>query len=143
MEPTSYRMKIHTKNYKEDPTPSLAARITKYIKELYTAGHINETELHHILPINLTKTPVMYFLLKIHKTPHQLRPIVTGINGPTANLSNFLDYFFKPLLTTPISSTLYSKKITSHSTATTNRYPGSPWVPPLPPYLCQFLHEQL
>ena len=34
--------------------------------------------------------PVIYFLRKIHKTPHQLRP--------THNLSTFLDFFFKPLL---------------------------------------------
>ena len=51
-------------------------------------------------PHNPTRTQFVYFLRKIHKTPHQIRPIVSGINGATCNISSFLDFFLKPLLPT-------------------------------------------
>ena len=81
-----------------DPSPDLAARIRAYAKALFNSGFIDQTEMTFLTPKNPVKTQAVYFLRKIHKTPHQIRPIVSGINGPTCNISAFLDYFFKPLL---------------------------------------------
>ena len=80
-----------------DPSPDLAARIKAYTKALFNSGFI---EVTFLTPKNPVKTQSVYFLRKIHKTPHQIRPIVSGINGPTCNISAFLDYFFKPVLPT-------------------------------------------
>ena len=103
----------------EDPTPNLAARVTAYVHELHQTGHIDKIELQHILPPNPTKTPTIYFLRKIHKNPHQIRPIVTGINGPTANLSNFLDFFFKQQLSSIPSFLKNSSDLTAILNQTT------------------------
>ena len=44
----------------------------------------------------------MYFLKKLHKNPHGIRPIVSGCSGPTERVSAFLHYIIKPLVpTTP------------------------------------------
>lgn len=39
---------------------------------------------------------------KIHKTPHSIRPIVSGSSGPTENISAFMDFFIQPLV--PLTS---------------------------------------
>ena len=44
----------------------------------------------------------MYFLKKLQKTSHGIRPIVSGCSGPTERVSAFLDYIIKSLVpTTP------------------------------------------
>ena len=48
--------------------------------------------------------PTMYFLPKIHKTPppgeHFIgRPIISGCTSPTAKISEFVDYFLLPIVT--------------------------------------------
>ena len=42
----------------------------------------------------------MYFLKKLHKNPHGIRPIVSGCSGPTERVSSFLDHIIKPLVPT-------------------------------------------
>lgn len=42
------------------------------------------------------KTQYMYFLTKIHKTPTQVRPIVSGRGGPTEMASALLDNILQP-----------------------------------------------
>ena len=42
-----------------------------------------------------TRTQLIYFLRKIHKTPHSLRPIVSGVNGPTESISAFIDMILR------------------------------------------------
>ena len=42
----------------------------------------------------------MYFLKKLHKNPHGIRPIVSGCSGPTERISSFLDHIIKPLVPT-------------------------------------------
>ena len=42
----------------------------------------------------------MYFLKKLHKTPHGIRPIVSGCSGHTERVSSFLDHIIKPLVPT-------------------------------------------
>ena len=40
----------------------------------------------------------MYFLRKVHKHPHKLRPIVSACSGPTENISGFMVKIFEPHL---------------------------------------------
>ena len=42
----------------------------------------------------------MYFLKKLHKQPHKIRPIVSGCNGPTESVSAFLDSILQPIVPT-------------------------------------------
>ena len=46
------------------------------------------------------RTQRMYFLKKLHKTPHGIRPIVSGCSEPTEHVSSFLDHIIKPLVPT-------------------------------------------
>lgn len=40
----------------------------------------------------------IYFIQKTHKSPRQIRPIVSGINGPTETLSSFVDKLLSPFV---------------------------------------------
>ena len=40
----------------------------------------------------------MYFLRKVHKTPHKIRPIVSGSSGPTEKISGFICNLLQPHL---------------------------------------------
>ena len=46
------------------------------------------------------RTQRMYFVKRLHKTPHGIRPIVSGCSGPTERISSFLDHIIKPLVPT-------------------------------------------
>ena len=64
------------------------------------AGYI-ETYTHDYLhPSDKVRTQRMYFLNKLHKNPHGIRPIVSGCSGPTERISSFLDHIIKPLVPT-------------------------------------------
>lgn len=41
---------------------------------------------------------MLVFLEKLHKNPYKIRPIVSGIEGPTEHLSAFLDTILKPIV---------------------------------------------
>ena len=41
------------------------------------------------------RTQLIYFL---NKNPIAVRPIVSGIGGPTEKISSFLDYFLQPIV---------------------------------------------
>ena len=73
---------------------------TKLQNYQVTYNPIDDTTLTYLSPPEDTRTQRIYFLKKIHKTPHGLRPIVSGINGPTEKISSFIDHFLKPTLST-------------------------------------------
>ena len=56
-----------------------------------------------VIPRNFIKTPYFYALKKVHKTPMTIRPIISGINGPTTRLSGLFDYYLKPIASTSAS----------------------------------------
>lgn len=58
-----------------------------------------------------TRTQQLYFLPKIHKDPMEVRPIVSGVEGPTERISSFLDHFLQPLVSTTPSFTRDSTDI--------------------------------
>ena len=61
------------------------------------AGYIDTHTHAYPHPTNKVS---MYFLKKLHKTPHGIRPIVSGCSGPTERVSSFLDHIVKPLVPT-------------------------------------------
>ena len=49
-----------------------------------------------LLPFRNTRTALFYGLSKIHKPSCPLRPIVSGCDGPTDNLSFYITHFIQP-----------------------------------------------
>ena len=79
-----------------DPTTILAENITTYLQKIHDQGHIDQYTKNFLTPPEITKTQRLYFLKKIHKHPHGLRPIVSGCQGATENISSFLDTILQP-----------------------------------------------
>ncbi len=92
---------IYTKR-PDDPTINLAKGLNNYIKTIHTKGYIDNNMKNYLTNNDpeSTRTQQLYFLKKIHKTPHGIRPIVSGSSGPTEKLSSFVDYFLQPLVAT-------------------------------------------
>lgn len=82
-----------------DYTISLTARINVILKELLQQDLITE-ETYAVLRRNPDeiKTQRLYFIVKVHKQPYELRPIVSGVRGPTEFISAFVDRILKPYL---------------------------------------------
>ena len=62
------------------------------------SGYINPDMLQFLRFDNPCKVQPqqLYFLKKLHKGPHCVRPIVSGSSGPTERLSAFMDEWLKP-----------------------------------------------
>ena len=60
----------------------------------------------------------MYFLKKLHKTPHSVRPIISGTAGPTERLSSFMDYLQPLVENTPsyVKDSLTIISLVEHTT---------------------------
>ncbi len=82
----------------EDPTRNLVKGINGYITNITKKGYIPQDVADYLIrnPDDV-RTQQMYFLKKIHKGPHVVRPIVSGTEGPTERLSAYLDNLLKPL----------------------------------------------
>ena len=46
----------------------------------------------YLRPGSKVRTQRMYFLKKLHKNPHGIRPIVSGCSGPSERISSFIDH---------------------------------------------------
>ena len=64
---------------------------------MYQNGIIDKPTAEYLLPPSKVRTQEMYFLKKIHKTPHADRPIVSGCHGPTEKISAYMDHWLQPL----------------------------------------------
>ncbi|KAL8574259.1 hypothetical protein ACOMHN_063666 [Nucella lapillus] len=77
-----------------DPTKQIATKSNDITDNLLASGHINE-QTHRWAKLNVSTTRIhrFYTLPKIHKTLVKPpgRPIVSGVNGPTENLSKLVD----------------------------------------------------
>lgn len=82
-----------------DPTQQLCRAINRLIQTARTKGFLSKQMRDYLLldPEN-TRTQQAYFLKKLHKGPREVRPIVSGVNGPTEKLSAFIDYYLQPLI---------------------------------------------
>ena len=94
-----------TSTYKpldSDPTPSIAKAIGEVVDSMKEAGYIDTHTHAYLHPTNKVRMQCMYFLKKLHKKTHGIRPIVSGCSGPTECVSSFLDHIVKQLVpTTP------------------------------------------
>lgn len=74
-----------------DPTPQIAFRAKQFLNQIHSVGYIDNYELLYMLPPDPCKTQHIYFPYKIHKNPISVRPVVSGINGPTTKISSYLE----------------------------------------------------
>ena len=85
-------------NIPTDPTQELAKTINGYVIKLKNKGYIDR-HTKDFLTLQLpVRTQLLYFLKKLHKTPHAVRPIVSGCGSPTEKLSAFIEHYLKPLV---------------------------------------------
>ena len=81
----------------KDYTKLLTSKINIFLRRAVKNRIISEIQ-YNMLRQNPdeVRTQLIYFLRKIHKDPHGLRPIVSGTNGPTETISAFLDNILSP-----------------------------------------------
>ena len=105
MNTTEYNDKIlsllNDKKYycpiEHDTTKDRATEVTTLIQYLYTTHKLDKRTTKRLLPPQTLRTPLFYGLPKIHKTDTPLRPIVSGNDSPTENLSIYVDNVLQPL----------------------------------------------
>ena len=88
--------------YKEidrDYTKLLIIKINNFLRTCHRNKIISD-ELYQVMrrDPDSVRTQLIYFLRKVHKTPQELRPIVSGVNGPTETISAFVDDTLRPYL---------------------------------------------
>ena len=82
----------------EDKTPTLAMEIETFLSHLLSKGHIDVDCYSFLTPPANVKTPTFYMLPKIHKEGCPGRPIISGCQSPTVALSQYLDFYLKPIV---------------------------------------------
>ena len=82
----------------KNKTGEIANRVKQFVKEIYSVGYIDKFEIEFLMPPDPVRTQFMYFPYKIHKNPIAVRPVVSGINGTTTQVSKYLDHFYKQLI---------------------------------------------
>lgn len=83
----------------DDPTETIVQEINHTLDCLKEKGLVDKEEHHFMTPKVPVRTQCMYFLKKLHKNPYAERPIVSGCNGATENISAYLDHILKPIMT--------------------------------------------
>ena len=75
--------------------------ITEAVLQMLNSGEIDKKTSEYLIPEN-PQTPNFYLLPKIHKNqlPPQGRPIVSANQCPSERISQFVDHFIKPIVTT-------------------------------------------
>ena len=94
-------------NYKQvdsDPFPQLVNTINKTVRAFFTDQLFDYTTFKFPLIDKPIGKPSFYLLLKIHKPDVPGRPIISGCEGPTVRLSEYVDVYLKPLTTQHIPS---------------------------------------
>ena len=80
-----------------DHTKEVAENVTSYIEYLSATMQLHKDIANHIKPAHPTRTPLFYYLPKIHKPNNPPRPIISGCDGPTDNLSRYITTILNPL----------------------------------------------
>ena len=79
-----------------DPTRHLCEQISSLLAQFKSQGFLSEEMYRFCLPPEHARLARFYSLLKIHKTPPKIRPIVSSCDSPTENISQFLDHWLQP-----------------------------------------------
>ena len=82
-----------------NPTLNFNRDINNFIVTMYNYGHLTSSDKKSLITTQ-ARTPVMYFLPKLHKANRPGRPIVSAVNSPTDLLSAFIDAHLKPIVPT-------------------------------------------
>ena len=130
MDTTEYISKImdhlnDTNTYKKldhNPLTNIHREISDYLEFLVTVGRIDETTKRFLTPPSPPRLPPFYGIPKIHKTDNPLRPIVSGCDSVTDNLSRYVTHFLQPL----------AEMLPSHIKDTTHFLQELQKLPPLP-----------
>ena len=81
-----------------DYTLEITKIVNTKLNNYKTRGLLSPRMAEYCLPPRIPRTSQIYFLTKIHKNPMSVRPIVSTINSPTANLAKFLDHYLQPIM---------------------------------------------
>jgi hypothetical protein len=87
--------KFYTK-LDHDPTSEITQKVTDTIDDLFQKDIIDQNTHDYLIPEKPTAAR-FYTLPKIHKPGNPIRPVVSTINHPTENCSEYLDYNLQPL----------------------------------------------
>ncbi len=96
----AFRQLTDRKNYLEIESPNSDATtstIYAIVNEMYESGEIDDDTYTYLQGSTKPRTPHFYLLPKIHKTNHPGRPILSGNDGPTERISQYLDHFLRPI----------------------------------------------
>jgi hypothetical protein len=88
---TAYRPIPH------DPTAHIVNEVNDLVDYMRHKHTVNEKTAELLRSHNPCRCPLFYGLPKTHKEGIPLRPIVSGCNGPTDNLSHFITGYLQPL----------------------------------------------
>ncbi|XP_041461655.1 uncharacterized protein LOC121412959 [Lytechinus variegatus] len=80
-----------------DPTCNFSLQIQSTLNDMKEHKHLSEKAHKFLSPTN-AKPARFYLLPKIHKPGNPGRPILSGNGSPTENISLFVDYHIKPLV---------------------------------------------
>ena len=89
------------RNYKQvdsDPSPQLVNTINKTVRAFFTDQFFDYTTFKFLLIDKPIRKPSLYLLPKIHKPDVPGRPIISGCEGPTVRLSEYVHVYLKPLI---------------------------------------------
>ena len=81
-----------------DPTQQIHGEIQSFLEGIHEQGYIDTITRNYFKLDNPPRTQLIYFLKKLHKNPIAVRPIVSGIGGPTEKISSFLDHYLQPVV---------------------------------------------
>ena len=81
-----------------DPTPHITRDVNSMIQYLHSKHYIDDHTAKYLQPNNPPRTPIFHGLPKIHKPNIPLRPIVSGFDSPTDNLSRYIAHYLQPLV---------------------------------------------
>lgn len=88
------------KKLRGNPKAEYKKKLKAYIQKGEKKGILNKKEAKFLLP-EAAKTPVIYYVPKIHKYQFNPpgRPIISGIDGLFSRLGAYLDSYLQPLVT--------------------------------------------
>lgn len=84
---------------RRDPTSNFQTKNNDLVKDLFNQQMISEPTMKKLRTHN-SLPPRLYGLRKTHKPNLSMRPIVSCLNSPTYNLSNFIHQILSPWTTT-------------------------------------------
>ena len=81
-----------------DPSEEIVEKYHQYLRRCVDDGVLDDYQYRRLIAPCDYRTPIIYFLPKIHKHPLKLRPIVASFNGITSNASRYLDKILQPYM---------------------------------------------